>query len=107
LADWQGKILSVPTLIDAGDIHTFLHECGHVHLGHGERDIPDHLAEYEAEMYGLHVMWAERLTLPPMLVSESRRIIGEAIAADMLKGVSIDPHALAWADGKRLKLEGL
>lgn len=98
LAEYDTRIIRVPLLIDVVDVHTFLHECGHVHLHHFEKELPHHVEEYEAEMYGFHVMWAERVPTPYRLMCDSRRVIEEAIASDMLKDIPIIPTAQGWVE---------
>ena len=98
VADSNLQVLRVPILADADDLHTFLHECGHVHRGHFLVDNPHHLEEHEAEMYALHVLWAEGIETPRLLIRTSRCIIADAIAKDVLKDIPIDWRAQAWAE---------
>jgi len=49
-------------------------------------------------MYALHVLWAEGVETPHLLVRVSRQIVKDAVEKDVLKDIPIDWRAQAWAD---------
>lgn len=95
------RLIVTPLVGDAWDLHTYLHECGHVHRGHFRRTIPHHREEFEAEMFGLHVLRAEGVPLPRGVWRESRKRVETAIAVDLVRKEPppIYPPAQRWADG--------
>lgn len=88
-------IISVPTLRDAAALFLWLHEFGHVNLGHFDDDKPGHLEEYEAENYALRIFQAHGLNGYPLL---GRPYVRRMILADEANGVKIFPHVRRWAN---------
>lgn len=109
---WCTKELHHPEIVDRHSLYTYLHECGHVHMGH-EHDDDDFCAaqtEYEAEIYAIKAMRAAGIAVPRMAVIAGRdyvRRIIEGVYEDVLpqdsgyhiKDASFSEEALRWAYG--------
>jgi len=97
LAVWKTKTLLVPVLEDGPSLFVFLHECGHVRLGHGTVPRPRHQEEYEAEKFAIHAMKVEGLSISPGVLNHAKINVWNRIAEDEAKGIKISKHILRWA----------
>jgi hypothetical protein len=75
---------------------TFLHETAHAqfHVGKGELG---YIEEFEAEVWAMRVMRAEKLRVSRLYLAIARRNVRRSIVEDHAKGFEINPHVLAWA----------
>ena len=98
--------IAAPQPSDVYGLHVLVHEIGHyaLHLdtlpdGRKQlRAMPEHIREFEAELFAIH--WFERngIERPEWLVSNSQNYIRGACYADHESGVALQPHILAWCD---------
>lgn len=81
VACFDRKMIYCIPIIDRYSLAIFLHECGHVHLKHGQDDYDIHYAEmeYEAEMYAIKAMRANGIAVPQVYLDKSRAYVEECI----------------------------
>lgn len=97
------KTISCADLTTDYGLQSFLHECGHVHLGHFKFDppLPHHVEEYQAERYSWGVLDAWGFPHSESLKVWGRAYIRSWIKKDRAAGVPIDPKIEEWANGKQ------
>lgn len=98
-ADFDKKTITVPPLDNVWGVAVFLHECGHVHLRHEYRQkrLANHIAEYEAEKFSLHIMQAEGIRRPAWIGVEAKRNVGTHVRLDRKAKVPIDRKVERWS----------
>ena len=96
------RLIVIPLLICNFSMFTFFHEVGHVQRGHFAnfdcnlpgRTLPGHVEEYEAENYAYHLMLAEAVPLPSVLVAGMRWNLNNYIRQDKKLDIQIMPYVL-------------
>lgn len=80
VADWNHKVIECIHVVDRFALVIFLHECGHVLLGHG-RDSEDDVAqlEYEAEKFAIDAMRANGIRVPRSSLQRAAAYVDECI----------------------------
>lgn len=74
------RTIVVYPVTDNYDLFVYLHECGHVHSGHGQGEsTPAWRDEYEADQYAIKAMRAGGFAINRKQVTEFRRQVAEAI----------------------------
>lgn len=97
-AVWDTKQIKVPYLNDAMTVYIYLHECAHVHLGHGRTPhLHAHVMEYQAERMALMLARLEGLRLPKAVTIAAKKYVRTHILADEKRGVEIDKRARKWS----------
>lgn len=97
LAYERSKIIYLRCLHNLDDLWTFLHECGHVRLGHFRRQVPAHIEEWQADLYAHEIFLDEDLPIMPRLLAHAKYRVCEEIQLDKLKGIEINPAAREWS----------
>lgn len=98
-ASYRRKVLVVPQLINVEGLYVYLHECGHVHMCHFHkkvRPIP-HREEYEAELYAINALRAERVFFPLRLRQAARAYIARHVRQDRKAKHDICQHVVLWS----------
>lgn len=101
LSSATSRYIYCPKLHDDGPdtgqrFHVFFHECGHVHLGHFEADLPRHIEEFEADRYALMIAGAEGFRLTYDLVRYIQKNVGGAVKEDRDAGRPISKVIETW-----------
>jgi hypothetical protein len=91
------RTISVPTLIDADSLFLYLHEVGHVTLGHFQHKLPRHREEFEAERFALHVFRSEGIPVTKKIMKGVRARLNVHIQYDIDHDVPIQHHIARWA----------
>lgn len=91
------RIIAVPVLIDDDSLFLYLHEIGHITLGHFKLKLPCHREEFEAERFALHVFRTEGLPATKAIMAGVRARMRLHIKADIKRGVPIQRHIARWA----------
>lgn len=99
LCNINTKIMKVPKLVTPEALQIFLHECGHVHLGHYtlRGAGPLHVEEFEAERWSFEIMRQNGITVPRWVVVEGKVYVRTCIYKDRQKGIDIQKHVEKWA----------
>jgi hypothetical protein len=97
------RTLYVPTLDDADALYLYLHEAGHVRLGHFEHDIPAHREEFAAEHFAVHTLRTENVCVTKLMIKDAKYRVRLHIDADIKKGIPIQRHIARWAGHKSAK----
>lgn len=99
-ASWaKGRRISLAKYpYDAYSLYVFLHECGHVFMGHchPSSHMPLHLEEYEAERWALMILDIEGIKSPGSIVTSAKRNVRKAIGRDLAKQVAITERVQRW-----------
>jgi hypothetical protein len=93
----KSKTIYIRQLKTHADLFIFLHECGHVDLGHFEQDLPKHVEEYEAEMYAITAFRGTGLLLPAGVLQDAKDRVQAHIEADEARCIFISPTIRKWA----------
>ena len=91
--------IKVPWMNDVYGVYYFLHECGHVNLGHmnfGDGR-SDHITEFEAERYATHTLRACGVVIPEWLIESGKEYVSRVMDKDTKKGVYVRDHIRRWA----------
>ena len=91
------RVIAVPTLIDDDSLFLYLHEVGHVTLGHFKHKLPRHREEFEAERFALHVFRTEGIPVTKIIMKGVRSRLRQHIKYDIDHGVPIQRHIARWA----------
>lgn len=78
IACFKSKSIKCIEIDSYYNLAVFLHECGHVNLGHKQdADSLDYLAqiEYEAEMYAVTAMRAMGLRVPARYLQDAKKYV--------------------------------
>lgn len=97
---WRNrKRIYTARVINRNRLFHFLHEVGHLRLGHYDpRDTcPVHVEEYEAEKYAIKAMHNEGVAVPRSELARAKRNVRIRIRDDRRKKLPIDPRAMRWA----------
>jgi len=83
--------LYVPSPVCRESLFIYLHECGHMHLGHCKPTYKEPLwkQEWEAEQWAIAAMRRERLPVPRSMITRAKLYIKECIEVDHKKGRSL------------------
>jgi hypothetical protein len=101
-AVWSGnRTIYAPSLIDDDSLFLYLHEVGHVRLGHFDIDIPKHREEFAAECFAFHAFRAEGIPITKLIAEDAKTRIRIWIGRDTKKGIPIQHHIARWAKKKR------
>lgn len=77
-------------------LHLYLHECGHFHLD-AWNGSPDHVIEFEAEMWARGIMKAEGVPLPRRTANEMRDYIRGHCEKDHAAFKSVRKDIARWS----------
>lgn len=77
VTDWDHRVIENVHIIDRMTFGVFLHECGHVNMGHDVDDYVEEYAqcEYEAESYAISAMRAAGIKVPRLYVTKARAYV--------------------------------
>lgn len=92
------KIITVPPLTGVEQIYTFLHEVGHVRLGHFEdrEPIEVYIEEYEAEHFAHYAMRMEGLTVPKWVTRSAKLYVSKKIKERPASAPPVRAHIARW-----------
>jgi hypothetical protein len=97
-ADCCGKVLIVPKPYTRRALHTFLHECGHIAVGHfNGNHQPDYMAEFEAERWATERMCAAGIPVSRKDIQGGKRYVSGKIWRALYDGLPVDPQVRRWA----------
>jgi hypothetical protein len=92
--------IEVPKPISIAALAIYLHELGHIALGH--RNGPEtplrHVEETESELFALRILREEKIPILQSELARAARNVRFAIAEDRKLGHAIDPIALKFAE---------
>jgi hypothetical protein len=91
------RVIACPTLKDDESLFLFIHEVGHVTLGHFKHKLPRHKEEFEAERFALHVFRAEGIPVTKYIMNLVRLRLQGHIDYDLKRNIPILPHVARWA----------
>lgn len=97
-ADFCGRVLVVPRPVTRRALHTFLHECAHIVLGHFRGTAgAAYKAEFEAERWAGATMRAAGIPVPRKDVRAGKRYVATHIWQALYHGICVDPRIKRWA----------
>lgn len=70
--DAKGKRIICPKVVDRPTLFLYLHECGHVHLGHFKLTLETAREEYEAERWAMNTMRQEGIPVPRQVIKDAK-----------------------------------
>lgn len=91
--DAKGKRIICPPVIDRETLYLYLHECGHVHLGHFSMELDTPREEYEAERWAINTMRAEGIPVPRACLEKAR----SRVRLWITRSGSAETHVRRWA----------
>lgn len=92
--DGKGKRIICPEIVDRESLFLYLHECGHVHLGHFKLTLETAREEYEAERWAMNTMRQEGIAVPRSVIKDAKDRVRRHIKA---AGGETDPHVKRYA----------
>lgn len=100
LHDESSRIIFTPPIRDAKALFVFLHECGHVRLGHFEERLPRHVEEYQAEKFAIFAMGLEGIPVAKEWVADAKYLVRRFVAEDIRRGIPICGRVARWCGAK-------
>lgn len=101
----EPKTIYCPPLRDRYALGVFLHEVGHVLLGHFKTDIPTWREEYEAEQWAIKAMQADGVRVPDEIRGAARHNVRchceKALAKDPDAEIDLEVLKFAFPDSWR------
>jgi hypothetical protein len=96
------RLISCEPIMDRAALLIFLHECGHVHLGHLRKykGLPVWKQEYEADQYAIKAMKAAGYPLPRERLREMKEVMRDYILEAQHKHEEVDEEVLRYAYGR-------
>ena len=96
------RTISCEPIVDRAALFIFLHECGHVHLGHlrKNRGLPIWRQEYEADQYAIAAFQALKLPMPRERLQDCKTVMHDYILEGQHRHEEIDEEVLKYAYGK-------
>lgn len=94
------RVIACPTLRDADSLFLFLHEVGHVRLGHFKLKLVRHREEFEAERFAIHVFRCEGIPVTKNIRTRIRERLRQHIKYDIEHNVPIQHHIARYAHKK-------
>lgn len=87
--DANGKRIICPEVVDRETLFLYLHECGHVHLGHFKLKLETTREEYEAERWAINTMRHEGIAVPRKVLAAVKKRLRSHIKE---AGGAAEPH---------------
>jgi len=92
--DKRGKRIICPPVVSRETLYLYLHECGHVHLGHFRLALETPREEYEAERWAMNTMRQEGIAVPRKCLSDAK----VRVRSHMIKAGGADAHVRKWCN---------
>jgi hypothetical protein len=90
--------IHIPEEYDRYNLCLFLHEVGHIAMGHMRSEIANYREEYEAERYAIAACRAAKIPVPRAYVARAKRYVADCAH---LSDEEIDPDVARWIRGTR------
>lgn len=92
--DAKGKRIICPQVVDRETLYLYLHECGHVHLGHFKLDLETPREEYEAERWAINTMRSEGIPVPRECLRKAKL----RVQSHIINAGSAEAHVCKWSE---------
>lgn len=97
-AAFRGRMLIVPKPFTRRALHTFLHECGHIALGHfNGNHQAEYMAEFQAERFATATMRAAGIPVARRDIWGGKQYVAKKIWLTLYDGFPVDPKVRRWA----------
>jgi hypothetical protein len=91
--------IEAPDPITAERLYVVAHECGHIALQHGQREVSCHRGEYESEQFASFLLRRFAVPVPVDFIENGRQYVAEHIDREVLQENcrEVDREAYGWA----------
>jgi hypothetical protein len=98
-ANVRKKIIETGDPVTVERLYVVAHECGHIALEHGRRNLRGHRGEFEAEQFAILILRHFDVPVPYEMVEDGQNYVAWHIDQDInrYRGREIDSDAYKWA----------